>query len=109
MNVMNYHAVEAEKKGKGYSGKVFKSDSSVKIVQMTIEPGGEIPSHATPVDVIFHVIEGEATITVGKDSTAVSPGYILDSPAEVSHGIVNNSGTDEFVMLVIQLFCRCGN
>ena|GEM_PF-779667 len=107
MNVMNYHAVEAQKKGKGYSGKVFTSDSSVKIVEMTIEPGGEVPPHSTPVDVIFHTIEGEAEITVGDESTTVTPGYILDSPAEIPHSIVN-TGTGKFVMLVIQLFCKCG-
>ena len=107
MNVVNYHAIEAEKKGKGFSGKVFASDSSIKIVQMTIEPGGQVPSHSTPVDVIFHVLEGEAEITVGDESIAVIPGYILDSPAEVPHGIVN-TGTERFVVLVMQLFCRCG-
>lgn len=107
MNVMNYNAVEAAKKGNGYSGKVFLSNSSVKIVEMTIEPGGEVPPHATPVDVIFHALKGEATITVGDESEAVTPGSILDSPAEIPHGIVN-TGTENFVMMVTQLFCRCG-
>jgi quercetin dioxygenase-like cupin family protein len=108
MNAINYRAVDADRKGEGYSGKVFTSDSSVKVVEMTIEPGGEVRPHATPVHVIFHVIEGEATISVGDESLAVSPGYIVDSPAEVPHGIVN-SGEKNFVMLVIQLFCKCGS
>ena len=103
MNILNYNAVEADEKGKGYSGKVFASDTSVKIVQMTIEPGGQVPLHTTQVDVIFHVIKGEATITVGDESTTVSPGYIVDSPAEVPHGIVNTS-TERFVIMVIQLY-----
>lgn len=107
MNMVNYHSIDAERKGEGYSGKVFSSDTSVKIVQMTIEPGGKVLPHATPVDVIFHVLEGEATITVGNETAVAVPGCILDSPAGVPHS-VENSGTGKFVMLVIQLFCKCG-
>jgi quercetin dioxygenase-like cupin family protein len=108
MNVVNYQAIEAEKTGDGFSGKVFSSDTSVKVVQMTIEPGGRVPPHATPVHVIFHVLEGQAEITVGDESITAIPGYILDSPVDIPHGIVN-TGPGEFVMLVIQLFCKCGN
>lgn len=73
----------------------------VNIMNLTLGPGDEVPSHTTPVDVLFHIIEGEGSVTVGPETAKVSAGEIVVSPAVIPHALTANAGT-HFSVLVIK-------
>ncbi|MGI9862239.1 cupin domain-containing protein [Moorella naiadis] len=75
---------------------------SINIMNLTLAPGDEVPSHLTPVDVLFHVIEGEDSITIGPETARVTAGDIVVSPARIPHALEANAGTD-FSVLVIKI------
>ncbi|QGP91003.1 Cupin domain protein [Neomoorella glycerini] len=74
----------------------------INIMNLTLAPGDEVPSHTTPVDVLFHVIEGEGSITVGPETAKVSAGEIVVSPAGIPHALAANAGSS-FSVLVMKI------
>lgn len=103
MNRIDFKSTEATTQGKGFSGKVFTSDSKTEIVQLKIEPGSGLAPHKTPVDVIFYCLAGEGTITIDDQEYPIGENVIMDSPAQVPHAVSNRGDTD-LVLLVIKLF-----
>ncbi|GEA18794.1 cupin domain-containing protein [Moorella sp. E306M] len=73
----------------------------INIMNLTLAPGDEVPSHTTPVDVLFHIIEGEGSVTVGPETAKVNAGEIVVSPAGIPHALAANAGT-HFSVLVIK-------
>ncbi|BCV22238.1 cupin domain-containing protein [Moorella sp. Hama-1] len=74
----------------------------INIMNLTLAPGDEVPSHTTPVDVLFHVIEGEGSITIGPETARVAAGDIVVSPAGIPHALEANTGT-HFSVLVMKI------
>ncbi len=72
-------------------------------VQLTFEAGALLPLHTTPVDVLFYVIEGTGTVTVGEEVQDCSAGCYIESPKDIPHGWENKSDKT-FKVLVIKLF-----
>lgn len=81
-------------------GKVLKDDSGVlaraiysapeaMIVHITVQPGGFVKPHVTPVDMEFFVLEGKGTFSLGEESTEAGPGILMPSPRGVPHGMKN--------------------
>jgi len=52
-----------------------------------LEEGQEIPPHPEPYAVLFHIIEGEGTITVGSKRHDAMPGHIIFVPSNSIRGI----------------------
>jgi quercetin dioxygenase-like cupin family protein len=103
MKQINFKSAEPSKKGKGFTGKQFTSDSKTEVVQLEFEPGAGLPAHKTPVDVIFYCISGKGVITIEDTEYPLKEGGMLDSPAEIPHA-VENRGDNNFLLLVIKLF-----
>ena len=74
----------------------------INIMNLTLAPGDEVPSHTTPVDVLFHIIEGEGSVTIGPETARVTAGDIVVSPAHIPHALEANTGTD-FSVLVMKI------
>jgi mannose-6-phosphate isomerase-like protein (cupin superfamily) len=81
-------------------GKILKDDSGVlaraiysspeaMIVHITVQPGGFVKPHVTPVDMEFFVLEGRGSFSLGEESTEAGPGILLPSPRGVPHGMKN--------------------
>jgi quercetin dioxygenase-like cupin family protein len=51
-----------------------------------------VPSHKTPVDVLFQVIEGKGKVTVGTEAAIVEAGTIVVSPAQIPHALEATEG-----------------
>lgn len=71
-------------------------------MNLTLGPGDEVPSHTTQVDVLFHIIEGKGSVTIGPETAKVSAGEIVVSPASIPHALAANAGT-HFSDLVIKI------
>ena len=52
-----------------------------------LEEGQEIPPHPEPYAVLFHIIDGEGTITVGSKQYDAMPGHIIFVPQDCIRGI----------------------
>ncbi|HEX3012601.1 MAG TPA: cupin domain-containing protein, partial [Syntrophomonadaceae bacterium] len=56
------------------------------------EPGEQVPSHKTPVDVLFQIIDGKGTVTIGEESQVVEASDIIVSPAQIPHALEASQG-----------------
>ncbi len=81
-------------------GRIFKNDSGVlaravysseeaMIVHITVEPGGFVAPHVTPIDMEFFVMEGRGIFSLGDESIESEAGYLIPSPKGIPHGMKN--------------------
>ncbi len=59
----------------------------ISVVMLSLPPGGEVPAHRTPVDVLFYVVSGNGEVTIGEEAALVQAGDLVVSPAEIPHGL----------------------
>ncbi len=103
MNIVDINKLIGVSKGKMVEAKKIPSGFSTQAVNILLQPGGELPPHTTPVDVIFYVIKGSGVVEVGDERSEASQGMFIDSPADIPHAWYNKS--DELLsVLVIKLF-----
>ena len=98
----NLLETKATRKGEGFTGRVFPSDTGSEVVLLELETGKNLAIHVTKMDVIFFVLSGTGSLQVGDQSIPVSAGSILDSPKGVPHG-ASNTGNGPLRLLVIKL------
>jgi quercetin dioxygenase-like cupin family protein/heme-degrading monooxygenase HmoA len=73
----------------------------LKIRQVGLEPGTEVPMHTADAPVTLQVMRGEGVFTAGARNVRMGPGKLLRIPKGVLMGIRNES-TDPLVFLVIK-------
>lgn len=78
--------------GWGVKGKPIIDMPEIGIINLVLEPGEQVPSHKTPVDVLFQIMEGKGTVTIGEESRVVESGDIVVSPAQIPHALEANQG-----------------
>jgi len=80
------------------ASKLYESDFA-EIIHLQLDPGESTVKHITPVDVVFYVLEGRATISIGDETETVSADNLVKSPKRVPHNISNQSDTILRVMV----------
>lgn len=66
------------------------------------EPGQSQKVHAHGgADKLYYVVEGSGEFSVDGEKRTLSAGEVLYVPADLEHGVVNNSGSRLAVMIVI--------
>jgi len=73
----------------------------LKIRQVGLEPGKDVPVHTADAPVIIQVVRGEGNFSVGEETVRMGPGKLLRVPSGESMGIWNDS-RDPLVFLVIK-------
>lgn len=86
---------------RGVQGRALVDLPDVSVMNLVLNPGDKVPSHVTPVDVLFHVIEGQGYITVGDEQARVGAGEIVVSRAHIPHA-VEAAADEKFSVLVIK-------
>lgn len=67
--------------------KLIQSDGVIAEI-VCYEPGqGTVTHHHPRQDEVFHVVEGQGTITIGEDSMPVSGGHLIFAPRNVPHSL----------------------
>jgi len=74
---------------------------STDVLVITLQPGETLKKHMTPVDVVFYVLEGKGMVVIGDEETGVEANYLVESPKNVPHLLINDSD-DVFRVLVIK-------
>jgi quercetin dioxygenase-like cupin family protein len=60
-------------------------------VYITLEAGGTLKRHITPVDVCLYILEGEPTIEIGEETQKVTADHLVESPANIAYAISNET------------------
>lgn len=92
MKVIKVNELPYMQTGWGVKGKPVIDMPEIGIINLVLEPGEQVPSHKTPVDVLFQVIEGKGTVTIGEESQVVQPSNIIVSPAQIPHALEASQG-----------------
>ncbi len=71
----------------GTLSRTIYQDDGVKAVLFGFGPGQELSEHTASVAAIMHFLEGEADVTVGADSMAVSAGAWFHMQPQLPHSI----------------------
>jgi quercetin dioxygenase-like cupin family protein/heme-degrading monooxygenase HmoA len=85
--------------GRGVAALV--EEPNLKIRQVGLEPGREVPVHTADAPVTLQVVRGEGIFSVDEESIRMGPGKLLRIPEGASMGIRNESATP-LVFLVIK-------
>jgi len=62
-----------------------------QIIHLRLDAGSHLKPHATPVNVVFYVLEGDPTIEIGEERISFPAGTLIESPRDVIHCIYNYS------------------
>jgi len=100
MEIIEIAQKEIETTPKGVKARRLVSRPAVAVVNLILEPGGEVKTHTTAVDVYFHVLEGEGTVEVGEEKEKVKAGQIIISPANIPHALYASENTIFSVLVV---------
>lgn len=92
MQIINLASLPFMQTGWGVKGRLVVDLPDVGIINLVLEPGETVPTHKTPVDVLFQVIDGSGTVTIGEESQVVGAGDIVVSPAQIPHGLEASQG-----------------
>ena len=92
MNVIRVRQLSYVRTGWGVKGRPIIDMPEVGIVNLVLEPGEKVPSHKTPVDVLFQVVEGKGTVTIGDETQVVEAGDIVVSPLQIPHALEDAAG-----------------
>ncbi|MGI5911953.1 MAG: cupin domain-containing protein [Syntrophomonadaceae bacterium] len=92
MKVIKVNELSFIKTGWGVKGRPVIDMPEIGIINLYLEPGEKVPSHKTPVDVLFQVIEGCGAITIGEETQVVQAENIVVSPFHIPHALEANQG-----------------
>ncbi len=55
------------------------------LTHITLQPGESLKRHITPVDVVFYVLAGTGTVTIGDERCPVEADALVESPKGILH------------------------
>lgn len=87
MNHIKVTDLPIVKTGWKIDGRRIVDSPEIGIVNLILKPGEIVPDHKTPVDVLFQIMEGKGTITIGDETQVVQAGDFVVSPRDIPHGL----------------------
>lgn len=70
----------------GYKPKFLHDSQALKVLQVNIPAGGELPAHKSPEALLF-VLEGSGRVEFPNESSALTPGIAVILPSGVDHAV----------------------
>lgn len=81
MEIIKMESIPLTQNKRGVDARHLLERSSVKVTNLVLNPGDEVPEHAVPVDVFFYVVSGRGKITIGGETAEVQATDIIPCPA----------------------------
>jgi quercetin dioxygenase-like cupin family protein len=81
--------------------KLFTSEM-LEIIHLTLQPGESMDAHTQPMDVVFFVLEGTGTLSIGVESIVVGENTTIHVRSGVQRAW-NNTGNQPLRILVNKL------
>ncbi len=100
MKIVRSQDVPVSQSPRGPKVKLLLGTQFVAINEIMLGPGEVLPSHKTPVDVVFYVKSGSGYAIIGDEKELVSEGAFVESPKNIPHGLqaAEDSGFDVLVL-----------
>ena len=73
---------------KGILSRTIHNDDEVKMILFGFAPGEALSIHTAPMPATIQILQGEATLTLGHDTHAVSAGCLAHMAADLPHAIL---------------------
>ena len=105
MNVVNRDDVVVLDGGTGelvreLAGLVRANAQRLSLAEVVLEPGGQSREHHhRRMEEVYYLLQGQARLTLGRETRLVGPGDTIVIPTGTRHKIVNAGGT-QVVMIV---------
>lgn len=80
-------------------GRILYRAEKNEIIHITLQPTETIPVHSNPVDAIFFIVEGIATLLTDSESIIMNPNDSIFIGQTINRGLANN--TDNIVRLLV--------
>ncbi|MGE5405702.1 MAG: cupin domain-containing protein [Candidatus Saccharibacteria bacterium] len=87
MKIITINEEQLKETPRGVQGRPLVDLPDVHLMNLVLAPSQKVPVHTTPVDVLFHVVEGRGRVTIGEETQAVKAGQIVISPAHIPHAL----------------------
>ena len=86
----------------GIHGVKIYSEPEGEIIHLGLTPGAILKAHKTPVNVVFYILEGTASLTIGEEKKSFHKDMTIDSPKDIPHTVANE-GESDLRLLVIKM------
>ena len=63
------------------------NEANSRAILFGFAPGQELSEHTTPMAATIHILEGNATLTLGGDTMEAAPGTLVYMPPSLPHGV----------------------
>ncbi|MDP2173783.1 MAG: cupin domain-containing protein [Candidatus Cloacimonadaceae bacterium] len=90
-NIWNKAVIVLDKNGM-HGTKIYSAPEG-EIIHLMLEPGAHLSAHITPVNVVFYVLEGSATLTIGDEVKTFEKDALVESPKDIPHAVTNDADT----------------
>lgn len=94
MITRNPFEADERKNPHGVNAKKMYDKPEAMVTHITLAPGESMKKHATPVDVIFYVLEGKGTVLIGEETKEVTKDTLIESPKDIVHCWYNTTQND---------------
>jgi len=102
MKSRTWQDVEPKVNANGILGSKIYEAHEGEIVHLNLAPGAHLKKHITPVNVVFYVLEGTATLEIGEEKQSFPKDTLIESPKDIPHGVFNE-GNSNLRLLVIKM------
>ena len=97
MPFVDTRKLEVLEKRPGWHGRIFNSPK-MTFAHWDFDAGSSIHTHSHDHEEVWHIIQGELEVTIGKETRAVGPGMAAIIPARTRHCV--NAITDGKAIVV---------
>lgn len=87
MNHIKVNTLPVIQTGWKVDGKRIFDSAEIGIVNLILKPNEIVPNHRTPMDVLFQVIQGKGSVSIGDENVIAEAGDLVFSPKEIPHGL----------------------
>jgi mannose-6-phosphate isomerase-like protein (cupin superfamily) len=100
MKIVEIKDIQSKPNPHGVDVRNLSDTESAQLVHITLQPGESLKRHVTPIDVVFYVLEGRATVEIGEERKEVGADTLIESPAGVPHRLINDGTVLARVLVV---------
>jgi quercetin dioxygenase-like cupin family protein len=86
MPFVDTNKLKVLKKRPGWRGRLFDS-ANMTFAHWEFDAGFSIHEHAHPQEEVWHVIDGELEVTIGRTTKRAGPGMVAIVPANTAHAV----------------------
>lgn len=85
--IPNVRALLGEIAEESIVSRAVYNEANSRAILFGFAPGQELSEHSTPMAATIHILEGNATLTLGGDTMEAAPGTLVYMPPSLPHSV----------------------